>query len=157
VVDIPHSLVRASIPAVVLTVFALAAGIFPQSQHANSHRYTPSKNLNLAFKPSNGYLEAAWCKLALRSPWYSFLLASLNSWRRSRWPCRTSVGPQSAILVILPVFAGIMSCMETTLDSGHCWATKRKQPCMPTGRWPQLGSTRCEYAANEVVIAPWAI
>ena len=58
-----------------------------------------------------------------------FLLASLNRLGAVLdGPAEQVLGPQSATWWILPVFAGIVLAWETTLDSGHCWATKGSSP-----------------------------
>ncbi len=110
------SLVRASIPAIVLTVFALAL-YFPAKPAREFGTVYSTEGLNIRFSSKHwlfgGGMVLAGTAIAVAT---HFFLASLNRLGAVLdGPAEQVLAPQSAIWWPLPVFAGIVLAWETTL------------------------------------------
>ena len=111
------SIVRASIPAIVLTIFALARRYFPaKSAHEFGSAYC-LEELNARFKGRQwlfgGGMLMTGIGIALA---LHFLLLGLNRLGAVlEGPFERVIWPQAAIWWILPVFAGLVLAWETTL------------------------------------------
>jgi hypothetical protein len=111
------SLVRASIPAVVLTVFALARRFFPAKSAREFGTTYSIEELNVRFRSKQWLFGVGMVLtgtvIALGT---HFFLASLNRLGAVLdGPAELVLPPQAAIWWILPIFAGIAMAWETTL------------------------------------------
>src|SRR5712671_6705411 len=102
------SLIRASIPAIVLTVFALARRYFPAKSAREFGTAYSIEELNVRFKskqwPFGGAMVLTGTVIVLGA---HFLLASLNRLGAVLdGPAELVLPPQTAIWWILPIFMG---------------------------------------------------
>jgi len=111
------SLVRASISAIVLTIFALARRYFPDKSAREFGTGYSIEELNIRFK-SRQWLFGAGMLLTGTAIAFSlyFLLLGLNRLGAVlEGPAERVIWPQAAIWWIVPIFAGIALAWETTL------------------------------------------
>ncbi len=110
------SIVRASIPALVLTVFALARRYLPPKPSTFEGVYTTTE-LNSRFKVTQWFVGAGMLASGTAIWWAlrSVLEALSHVFADAEGPSDIVLLPQSATWWILPSFAAIALAWETTL------------------------------------------